>query len=187
MTLAVQERGAREGASAIRVLNVVSPEMLSRLRVKDDQAKITDVAVYVACQSATHVPDHWRSQTPLGRDFITVTRHRMLRFLPGATEEPGRAVLGPALPSLFGGGTAVPQGAAVLRLEIPPELALELDPSVPHELSVGIAVQIGGRYYRVSGDTRREFVPDQSGRALEAQIRTANNLDPWAIEVVLGR
>lgn len=186
LALAVEAPGGQEDGSAIRVVNVVNPEILSRLRVKDDQAKITDVAVYVACQTATHVPDHWRSQTPLGRDFITVTRHRMLQFLPGATEEQDRAVIRLNLQSMFG-GAPIPDGAAVLRLGLPPEVPLELDPSVPHELTVGIAVQIGGRYYRVTGDTLQNFLPDQSARRLEAQIRPSKNLDPWAIEVSLAR
>ena len=41
-------------------------------------SEFSDIAIFLACRSPTHVPDHWRSQSALGRDFDRMPRHRLL-------------------------------------------------------------------------------------------------------------
>jgi hypothetical protein len=152
----------------MRVADLVPPDTLKQLGVRDPEARITNVALYVACHSSTHVPDHWRGQTPLGRDFHSVTRHKMLAFH----------------------SEAIPDNAderTVLNLEIPEKIAVELDPTEEHDLSAGVAVQIDGRYYRVVSDESEGFVPAEHEGTIDVTIELPDNLDPSAIAVRLSR
>lgn len=102
-----------------------------RLEPDADAHTIADVALFVACRSREHLPRSWRSKSPLGRDFVSMPRHRLLAFVAGARQL-----------SDDGGG------AGRLALELPPALELPLAPDVPHDLIVGLALQAGDRYYR---------------------------------------
>jgi hypothetical protein len=152
----------------LRVIDLVPPETLTQLGVRDDQARITNVAIYVACHASTHVPDHWRGQTPLGRDFTSVTRHKLLAFHSETTEE-----------------TVGATKRTVLNLQVPVEIAVELDPTDEHDLSVGVAVQIDGRYYRVVSDGTDGFVPADHEGSIDVTFELPDNLDPAAIVVRL--
>jgi hypothetical protein len=149
---------------ALRVADLVPAETLTELGIRDPEARITNVAVYVACHSSTHVPDHWRGKSPLGRDFHSVSRHKMLAFHSEAT----------------------PDGKAVLSLALPEQLEIELDPAAEHDLSVGVAVQIDGRYYRLVSDETRGFVPAENTGAIEVTFGLPDNLDPASIGVRLN-
>ena len=164
-----------EADRGMRVADVVPPDTLTRLGVKDPEARITDVAVYVACHTSTHVPDHWRSKTPLGRDFNSVTRHKMLAFHSEA------------IPA-SGDGEAADEANAwtVLNLELPEQLTIELDPSDDHDLSVGVAVQIDGRYYRLTSDETQDFVPVEHEGAIDVTFELPDDLDPSSIGVRLN-
>ncbi len=98
-----------------------------------------DVALVLACLSPTHVPDHWRSASPLGRDFARTPRHEVLSFLAGAVR--------------------VEQD---LWLEIPPSLEALLDPGAAHDLLLGVAAQIGGRFYLLDYDVWEGVLPRPS-------------------------
>jgi hypothetical protein len=111
---------------------------------------IEDLAIYLACRSATHVPDHWRSKSPLGRDFISMPRHRMLDFVSAADREDDD------------------EGAVVIDLPLNLEVALE--PGEMHDLSLGLAVRVSGRYYRWTDDVWDELPFDAGGVELRAQI-----------------
>lgn len=93
-----------------------------------DARAIGSAATYVMCTTSTHVPDHWRRESSLGRDFLTVPRHRLLSFQPDAT--------------IAGEG-----GDARLRAAVPESIELSLETEVTHMLQVGVALEIGGRYY----------------------------------------
>lgn len=193
LTIHLELRGSKkngsdedEGAS-LRVLNAVHPDLLKQLRVRDDQALITDVALYVACLTATHVPDHWRGESPLGRDFQSMPRHRLLAFLPGATED-RQAAEGGVLQKLLGGSNRVStEGLAVLRLALPTQIELRIGAEESHDLSLGFAVQIDGRFYRVDSDEWKELVPDEHDREIRAEVIATKELDPWSIDVRLLR
>jgi len=128
-----------------------------------------DLALYLACRSATHVPDHWRSKSPLGRDFISMPRHRLLAFV-SATEQRG------------GDGDA--RG---LVLELPPVLEVALEPGELHDLSLGLALQVSGRYYRWIDDVWDELVSGTDGAELRAEIRGAADGRIDALEVRFDR
>jgi hypothetical protein len=171
----------------VRVADFVPPATLEQLGVRDEQARITNLAVYVACHSSTHVPDHWRSKTPLGRDFATVTRHKLLAFQADATQEsPGktRALLASLL-----GGPASPEASdwSILNLPLPEEIVVELEAGEAHDLSFGFAVQIGGRYYRVVSDETDDFVPADHDGSIDVTIELSDTLDPTSIAIRLIR
>jgi hypothetical protein len=177
-----------DAAASLRVLNAVHPDLLEQLRVRDDRAGITDVAIYVACLTATHVPDHWRSESPLGRDFNSMPRHKLLAFFPGATEDGQAAAEGGALQKLLGGSNRPStEGLAVLKLDIPNEIELQIDSAEAHDLSLGFAVQIDGRFYRVDSDEWKKLVPEKHDGAIRAEIIEAKELDPWSIDIRLLR
>ena len=157
----------------MRVADLVPPETLNELGIKDPEARITNVAVYVACHASTHVPDHWRGKTPLGRDFHSVTRHKMLAFHSEATTENADEA------------DQARDKRAVLNLELPEQLEIELDPADEHDLSVGVAVQIDGRYYRVVSDETEDFVPAEHGGTIDVTFELPDNLDPASVGVRL--
>ena len=78
------------------------------------------LAVVLLCRTATHVPDHWRNQTPLGRDFSSVPRHRLLAFLAGARKtKAGKIRQSLSKLALSPGERESTPELAVLELEIP--------------------------------------------------------------------
>mgnify|MGYP001821798804 CR=1 FL=1 len=114
------------------VLPKTFPEEVAKqagLREDEEGRRITGAALFVACTSATHVPDHWRGKSPLGRDFVFAPRHRMLLFEPA-----------------FQAGDGKP---APLKLALPESVRLELETGEPHDLVFGLAVEAGGRYLAI--------------------------------------
>ena len=103
---------------------------------QDASSTIDDAALWVACVTATHVPDQWRMESPLGRDFDAAPRHRMLHFLSGAK-----------------GDGASGAGGRTLRLAIPETIELALDPGETHQLVIGVAVRLGGRWLATSASS----------------------------------
>ena len=170
----------------LRVIDLVPQETLAQLGVRDVQARITNVAIYVACHASTHVPDHWRGKTPLGRDFTSVTRHKLLAFHSEATEETPGATKKALIAALLG-GSASPDDAEVIvsDLQVPVEIAIELDPADEHDLSVGVAVQIDGRYYRVVSDETRGFVPADHEGSIDVTFELPDNLVLGEHELIL--
>lgn len=130
-------------------------------RFAEDGA-LEDVAIFLACLTPTHVPDHWRAQSALGRDFDGMPRHRLLAFVGGAAHrersgEPDQ-----------------------LELAIPPELEVELQAGVEHDLMLGIAVEFAGRYRHMANDRWAGFVLE-GPREIRAEISS------WKRPANLGR
>lgn len=98
-----------------------------QLEKENDQREVKDLAVFLACASSEHVPDLWRSKSPLGRDMIFVARHEMLAFVAGDT----------------------PAGKAP-RLVLPERLEAEVDETDPHDLVLGIAARMGNRWIQLA-------------------------------------
>jgi hypothetical protein len=126
---------------------------------------IQDLAIFVACLSSTHVPDHWRSKSALGRDFNRMPRHTELLFVGNAKRDENK------------------DGTVQLELEIPEALDVELEPAIPHDLMLGVAVRIDDRYYLIASERRDDIVLD-APRALGATITSGRrNASLGQIEV----
>ena len=111
-----------------------------------------DVALFLICQTPDHVPDQWRLKSPLGRDFRSVMRHKLLEFLAGARGEDGE-----------GRGRRV-------KLEVPADIQLALEPGVAHDLGLGLALQVSGRYYVVASDTWPGVLIGEDGLDVSARV-----------------
>ena len=135
---------------------------------KDAAAAIDDAALWVACVRSTHVPDHWRTESPLGRDFVTAPRHRMLHFLSGASGDGGA-------------------GASTLRLAIPETIEVTLDPDDGgHQLVIGVAVHAGERWLATAMSSPIEL--ETSGGAAELAVSIAQRgSDPQAVLITIER
>jgi hypothetical protein len=141
------EEDADKPRPTLQLSTTIDPQTAQALRLRATDAAITDLAIALICRTATHVPDHWRSQSPLGRDFISAPRHRLLAFFPGATEKDGRLVL-----------------------EIPPEIDVEVEPGDAHDLTLAIAVQAEDRYFLIASDGLDGIVLDDSALDLAAEL-----------------
>jgi len=91
------------------------------------------IALYLACVADDHVPHQWRSKSPLGRDFFSTSRHRMLAF---------EAVSSPD--DRLGGK---------LKLELPRSIESVMEPGETHDVILGVALQVAGRYYNWISDS----------------------------------
>ncbi len=132
----------------------VPSEIATRLSIEDPAPVVTGIALYAACLRATHVPSHWRAESPLGRDFATMPRHEMLLFVPLEPLE----------------SQAPKASDSRLAVEAPAKLEIPLDPADTHDLDLGIAVRIGERYYRMDSDTWSAFALADHADGLEAQV-----------------
>ena len=117
------------GSRTLKTPSFAGEDLKVRLMLpKDnDQRAVKDLAVFLACVSAEHVPDLWRSKTPLGRDMVSVARHEMLAFIPGDTP-PGQPP----------------------RLVVPPRIEADVDGDEEHDLVLGIAARIGDHWMQLS-------------------------------------
>jgi len=139
--------------ATIQTLNATDPKLAARLGLRQNDLPITDLGIALFCRTADHVPDHWRSKSPLGRDFENATRHRMLVFLSGAEVEPaGKFRNKFSKLAMAPGAKEAAFDLEVLTLEVPEQLAVELEPGVAHDLTLGIAVRVGNRNYMTKAD-----------------------------------
>jgi hypothetical protein len=95
-----------------------------------EERTITDLAIYVVCLSAEHVPHQWRSHSPLGRDFTSMQRHQLVGFHSAGDD----------------------RTTASLHFELPGTIDLVLPDDAPHDLAVGIAAYAGGAFRRITDD-----------------------------------
>jgi hypothetical protein len=154
--------------------------------------RFSDVALFVACRTADHVPDGWRTRTRLAWDAYETPRHRMLVFEGGASW--GRATLRGRLG--MGGGkrdeegrNEAPVGAGkpgILELEVPESLQASLSPDVPHDLSLGIALEVAGRYYPWIVVSLEGVVLEQEPLELEAIIKGMTQPGLKALDLDFG-
>jgi hypothetical protein len=127
--LAVTLNAGGAGARTLRVPAWADEDAKQQFQLpkENDQREVKDLAVFLACTSSEHVPDLWRSKSPLGRDMSFVVRHEMLAFVAGET----------------------PAGKAP-RLVLPERLEAEVDEVDPHDLVLGIAALIGDRWIQLA-------------------------------------
>ena len=77
-------------SSYLRIRQDVDPQLAAEWELgnRPEERVFAGIALFVACVTPDHVPHQWRSKSPLGRDFISAGRHRMLLFdsSPGQAE-----------------------------------------------------------------------------------------------------
>jgi hypothetical protein len=140
----------------------------------DAEREVTDLAVFLACRTPDHVPDAWRSRTPLGGDFVSVARHRMLAFHAGATRLPAAK----APPGAR--GKAAPD---LLALALPVELRAEVEPGIVHDLVVGVAIRAGDRYLKIAEARKDGVIVGLAGLSLRAVLAARGEEGPSKIDV----
>jgi len=166
----------------LRIEESMPPPLAEELRLKDDEARFSDVGIFLICRTADHVPDHWRSQTPLGRDFNWTPRHRLLEFVSGATRrEPGK--VSKTLQRLTGDALTSP---GVLELTLPNAIEVEMEPGVVHDISLGLALEAGGRFYMLQED-RWDGLLVEGDRQLRAVIDRARKSEGPPVQVRFER
>jgi len=142
---------------------------------------ITAVAIFLACRTAIHVPDYWRSESPLGRDFVSMPRHGMIAFHSG-----GEKVAAADVPPGASKQLRQPAvDAGYLRLELPERLEAHIDPSEPHDLSFGIAIQVEDRFLRITTDDRDAFVIGDD-RIVRVRVFNDSSEDTFGIRAVFA-
>ena len=115
--LPAEDSGKKEAASFQTVRKI--PRWAMQRMGMEEKAEVEDLALFVACTTPDHVPDHWQDRTMV-REFA---RHEMLLFHRGS--RPDKA-----------------KGFEVLTLDLPPSLSVEL-PAGTHRLAVGVAMKVG--------------------------------------------
>jgi hypothetical protein len=135
-------------------------------------------ALYLGCLTADHVPNQWRRESPLGRDFASMPRHRMLAFHPVVER------IAPTRKKTREIAEAISDVELFERIDlaVPDRLEAVVDPGVVHDLSLGIAVEIGGRYYRYRSVETEMPVVEGGAVVLEAEI-TGRLDDAFAVEL----
>jgi len=158
----------------------------------EEDRRFTDVAIFVACSVAEHVPDRWRSLTPLESESGAIPRHRMLAFLDGAAW--GRSSLlgrlglgGPEIERNEDGsparrGPAPDDPPGVLELPIPERIEVDLAAGVSHELQLGIALRTGPRFRPWTVTTLSDVTVGDAPLTLEVSV-TGAGLDRLALDV----
>jgi hypothetical protein len=155
-TLRIRLNPGREGSTpTVSVRARVDPQFAAEWELgnaPEDRA-FADVALFLLCSTADHVPDQWRLRSPLGRDFEAAPRHKMLEFVGGAS------------------GEAYNEGGRRIKLKLPDLLEIPLEPGVPHDLMLGLALQIAGRYRVAVADTWPAVVIGDDGLDLTARVK----------------
>ena len=148
-TLIVSLNGGGGGSRTVRVPAWADENAKAALKLpkENNQREVKDLAVFLACASPEHVPELWRSKSPLGRDLSFVTRHEMLAFLAGDT----------------------PAGKPP-RLALPPRLEAEVDDSEPHDFVLGIAARIGDRWVQLGAAVLKQTTIGPGGKPLSGHI-----------------
>ena len=145
-----------DGTKTVSVGERIDPQLAAEWELGNapEDRVFADVALYVACHTGDHVPDQWRNKSPLGRDFSSMRRHKMLNFITAAA----------------GSVEDGDQGRRI-KLALPGVIEVPLEPGIAHDLTLGLAVQIGGHYRRVTDDRQEGLILDQAGLELSATIK----------------
>lgn len=151
----------------------------------DEERSVMDLALFLACRTPEHVPDFWRSKSPLGRDFASMPRHRILAFHPGAVEIDGKEVPGKLKRRIREFGRPAGRSATFLRLEPPETLRAEAEGKEPHHLVLGVSIQVGDRFFRVASIEREGVVFGEDAR-LAVRIANVSRSDSFGLVVELA-
>lgn len=147
--------GRNADGTKVSMAKRIDPQLAAEWELGNapEDREFADVALFVACLTPDHVPDQWRLKSPLGRDFA-MPRHEIVAFVSGvAGEAEGEA-----------------DGRRV-SLDVPGEIEVPLEPDVPHDLMLGLALQIGGRYRAVARDDWPGLSFGAEGARIAAKVR----------------
>lgn len=114
---------------------------------EQDDRTVKDIAVFLGCTTAEHIPDLWRDKTPLGHDMASAFRHEMLTFVAGDT----------------------PAGKKP-RIALPATLEADVDELEPHDLILGVAARIGDRWMLLSAGSLAKVKVESAGVHLDGTI-----------------
>jgi hypothetical protein len=146
------------------------------------ERRFIDLALFVACTRAEHVPDQWRYKTPLGSRIQAMPRHKMLSFADAS----GWVVAG-----LFAGRrsrnkTDSSQDAALdasqrdrlgyLELTLPTALDVDVDATEGHDLVLGLAVRDENGYVQAALGELSPTVDLHDGLELVGKIRAKSHI-----------
>jgi hypothetical protein len=134
---------------------------LLQLPKEEAEREVKDLAVFLACTTAQHVPDLWREKTPLGRDPHAAFRHEMLVFVAGDT----------------------PAGKKP-HVRVPERLETHADDLEAHALVLGVAARIGDRWRLLSASKPEKATLAPGGAPLSGKIVGAKG-QPFAFTVEL--
>jgi hypothetical protein len=183
-TALVTFRSAHEGDTAL-YLPAVLPSSVARalqLPAAPRERAITAVALFVACTTADHVPDQWRTRSPLGRDFVSMPRHEMLALHASTTRVTAKDV-----PRSMRGGTQDTEPgkeAEWLRLDLPAELSIPLRPEVVHDLVAGLAVLAGENYLALALSDRKELALESLAGGLRVSVDPGGATRPPQVKLL---
>jgi hypothetical protein len=165
-TLVVNLKGGDGASHTVRVPSWADEDAKEAfdLPKETDQREVKDLAIYLACVSPEHVPDLWRSKTPLGRDMSTVPRHEMLAFVAGDT----------------------PAGKAP-RIALPARIEAEVDDSEPHDLVLGIAARIGDRWVQLGAAVLKKTTIASGAKPLSGRIEHVGHGFGFKVELSPSR
>ncbi len=135
-----------------------------KLPKENKQREVKDLAVFLACSSPEHVPDLWRSKTPLGRDMVSVPRHEMLAFVAGDT----------------------PTGKAP-RLTLPGRIEADVDETEPHDLVLGVAARIGDRWMQLAFAKLPKVTIGEGQKPLAGRIERSGHAFDFKVELEARR
>ena len=131
---------------------------------ENEQRVVKDVAIFLACASPEHVPDLWRSKTPLGRDMVAVQRHEMLAFVAGDT----------------------PAGKAP-RLTLPARIEADVDADEPHYLILGVAARIGDRWMQLAAAALPKAAIGAAPKTLWGRVEHTSRAFDFKVELSAQR
>ena len=155
----------------VRVYDAIDPQIADRLRLRETDRVLTQLAIVLICRTADHVPDHWRGKTPLGRDFVAAPRHKLLAFVPGGEKvDVGKMRNALSKLGLVPGERDAAPDLKLLVLEVPETIEVPLEAGVAHDLTLGIAFEIGGRYYLGNWEDKNAVILDETGDLILAAV-----------------
>lgn len=154
------------GTRTLRVPAWADEDAKARLQLpkENEQREVKDLAVFLACTAPEHIPDLWRSKTPLGRDMVSVSRHEMLAFVAGDT----------------------PAGKTP-RLALPARIETEVDDTDPHDLVLGVAARIGDRWVQLSVGALKKTTIGPGSKPLTGRIERIGHAFDFKIELTAPR
>ena len=166
VTLIVNLNGGGGGSRTVRVPAWADEDARATLKLsrENDQREVKDLAVFLACTSPEHVPDLWRSKSPLGRDMNSVTRHEMLAFVAGDT----------------------PSGKSP-RLVLPSRVESDIDDAEPHDLVLGVAALIGDRWLQLGAAALKNTTIAPGGKPLSGRIEHVGHGFVFKVELAAPR
>jgi hypothetical protein len=170
-----------ESGKPLRVLDVIEAETRELLRLRQADSRFTDVAIFLACLTQDHVPDHWRGKSPMGRDFISMPRHRMLHFHSGAaSSELGKW-------KKLGARISPDDGPlqAILELELPSAIEVGLEPGVAHDVMLGVALRAEEKYHLMVYESWKGLVLQDEEMVLGAKIGVGKDRRHSSVSVQL--